>query len=267
MHKTATECGFEPAKTVLMDLGNTRLKWARADRLADMQAIAHSENADCWEALTTEQVPERVYLASVAGGARTEALQTWIDRRWGCSVLRARALPQLGAVRSGYRFPERLGIDRFLALLAAWVHNPYRPTVIALAGTALTVDVLDAQGQHLGGLIAPGAELMKSALYRDTAELRPRGRGAVAALAQDTDDAIASGSVRAVGALICQVWADYPNAQLLLSGGAAELVAPWVIRPAPAAQQFSQGAARKIVPALVLEGLAAFAQHHSTHDG
>src|SRR3546814_17254315 len=66
-------------------------------------------------------------------------------------------------LRNAYREPERLGVDRWLAMIAAW-HTHRGAACIANAGTALTVDVIDAQGQHLGGIIAAGRAEQQSAI-------------------------------------------------------------------------------------------------------
>jgi len=91
--------------------------------------------------------------------------------------------------------------NRFLAMVAAYADG-YAPCVVAGAGTALTLDALTADGQHLGGLIAPGPQLMQRSLLDATARVRPERPGAVLELADNTADAVASGCWQAAAALI-----------------------------------------------------------------
>ena len=72
---------------------------------------------------------------------------------------------------SGYRDPERLGVDRWLALIAARERSK-QPTVIVDAGSACTIDLLDSEGRHLGGYILPGLTAMGEALVRGTHQIQ-----------------------------------------------------------------------------------------------
>ena len=200
-----------------------------------------------WDALFAEARPQKVWLASVAGKYAHE-LSAEIDRRWGLTVIQVRTPARFGAWRNSYDAPERLGVDRFLAMLGAMALAPEsHAKIVAMAGTALTVDVLDANSTHQGGLIVPGPSLMRASLHRGTAEL-PSVHASNVSLGRSTADAIGAGSVRACVALITSVAQDFPAAKLIISGGAAAELKPGLAALAPT-----------YVDDLVLRGLRVYA--------
>ncbi len=240
----------------VFDLGNTRLKCAclHADgTLGEVIALEHGD-AGFFAALDA-RVPRRealgrvsAGLASVASPALTAALLDWLTTRFACISI-ARTVPALAGVRIAYAEPVKLGVDRFLVLLAARARAP-RAWLVVGVGTALTVDLLDADGLHHGGRIAPSPRLMREALHRAAVQL-PDAGGAYVEFAARTDDALASGCEGAALGLIerslHEAGARLGAAPaLLLHGGGAEALRPW-LPPAAA-----------VAPSLVLEGLACW---------
>ncbi|KGO97508.1 type III pantothenate kinase, partial [Novilysobacter defluvii] len=157
---------------------------------------------------------------------------------------------RLGRLQVGYPEPARLGVDRFLALLAASADGGGAALVCGV-GTALTLDLVDAGGRHHGGLIAPSPTLMREALHARAAHLPAEG-GVATAFATDTADALASGCEGAAVALVlqrmeraCDLLGDVPR--LLLHGGGAAALAAEL-----------PGASMR--PMLVLEGLSEWAR-------
>ena len=240
---------------LLLDLGNTRLKWRWRMPAPDakvMSALTHvepSKASGVWDELFSETRPEKVWLASVAG-IRADDLITEINQRWGCAVVRVRTPVQFDAWTNSYEVPERLGVDRFLAMLGALELAANSNLVVAMAGTALTIDVLDANSTHQGGLIVPGPSLMRASLHRGTAEL-PFVNASSVDLGRSTADAIGAGSVRACVALIRSVAHDFPAAKLIISGGAAAELLPGLAAIAPA-----------YIQDLVLRGLRVYAARY-----
>lgn len=237
----------------LFDLGNTRLKCAplHADgTIGRILCIAHdgSALASGWEA----QLPARIQAAivgSVAAPALTLALLGALTPHCG-RISIARTQPQFAGVRIGYAQPQRLGVDRFLGLLAAHARGPQAWLVVGV-GTALTVDLLDAGGRHHGGRIAPSPTLMRQMLQARAPQLPVTG-GSYGEFSMDTDDALTSGCQGAALGLIDRSLAaatrllGAPPRMLLHGGGATELL-PHLQHPLHA-------------PALVLEGLACWAR-------
>jgi type III pantothenate kinase len=237
----------------LFDLGNTRLKCAPLrDDGAVGEVLALPHRHDDVAAALERAVPARIdvaYLASVADPALRVAVLQALTARCG-RVSLARTQRRGGGVAIAYAQPHRLGVDRYLALIAARERAPGGALVCGV-GTALTIDLLDADGCHLGGRIAPSPELMREALHQRAAQL-PVGGGAYREFADDTDDALASGCLGAAIALVERSAAEArarvsePPALLLHGGGAAAL-RPWL----PGALD---------TPHLVLEGLAVWAR-------
>jgi type III pantothenate kinase len=241
---------------LLIDLGNTRLKWAFWDgaELRHGGAVAHAqERLPDFASLCKEiHGAQEAWVASVAAPALDERLAQSLRESGIGAVHFVRSSVQACGVRNAYAQPERLGIDRFLSLIAA--HARARElTVIAGCGTALTLDALAADGRHLGGLIAPAPDLMRSALLGHTARL---GELATAHLlaerADNTADAVESGCWLAAAALVERFVARSAQAfgaepALVFSGGGAPRLAKLVELPS------------RIDSELVLRGLARWA--------
>lgn len=238
---------------LLVDSGNTRLKWAILSAgkltsgvpLVTAGELAETELEQRWGMLAP---PNRVWIANVAGQAVGEALRTWIRARW--QIEPRWVFPQASGfgIVNGYRWPETLGVDRWLALIAA--RNRYSvPACIADCGTALTLDVVDESGRHLGGLICPGLKLMAEVLEQKTAGIRLEAwQGQAEVVGDHTMAAVHLGARQAALGLIertfCRLRKVYPKLCLILTGGDAAELIPELEVPA------------LLAPDLVLEGLA-----------
>ncbi len=163
----------ESGDWLLFDAGNTRLKWARteADGIVARGAIAWSElmHADWQQALPGASRARQVALAQVLAPERADVLRDALLSRFG-SVREVRSEASCAGLRSAYRHSERLGVDRWLGMLAAW--QPGEALLLANIGTALTLDAVDAQGQHLGGSILAGLQAMQCGLLNAAAGLQ-----------------------------------------------------------------------------------------------
>ena len=236
----------------LFDLGNSRFKYAplQGDRAGDVQAWAHGAEDLRGEALRALPQGRTAYVASVAAPGLTATMLEILRMRFQ-QVHVAHTEARLAGVRIAYAAPERFGVDRFLALLAA--ARDQRHVLVAGVGTALTIDLLDADGQHHGGRIAASPTTMREALHARAVQLPPSG-GAYIEFAGDTADALASGCDGAAIALIehsrrhAEQRLQAPVA-LLLHGGGAPALLPWL--PPDTGHQ----------PLLVLDGLARWAVH------
>ena len=235
----------------LFDLGNSRLKFAPVvdGRVGEVRRVAHDGGRlpRGWDAVLPERF-EAAWIASVAADPVRMALRDALAER-ARHLQRASTLQACAGVRIAYPRPERLGVDRFLSLLAAHARHPGRPCLVVGVGTAMTVDLLEGDGRHRGGRIAPSPTLMRAALHARAAQLPEEG-GAYTDFASDTDDALASGCEGAALGLVRDsldaaraLLGDTPT--LLMHGGGA---APLLPRLADAVH----------APALVLEGLLQF---------
>lgn len=240
----------------LFDLGNTRLKLAPLlddGTPGEVVAVAHDDGdfaAQVARALPDEG--ETAYLASVASPATTAMLREALAVRFA-RIVAARTQSQCAGLRIAYADPGKLGVDRFLALLAA--HARGGASLVIGVGTALTIDLLDGAGRHHGGRIAPSPSLMRAALHQRARQL-PEAGGLYVEFADDTESALASGCEGAALALIERSHAAAAATLgvapgLLLHGGGAAELAPHL----PQAE---------LVSHLVLRGLAHWAASEPT---
>lgn len=189
---------------LLLDLGNTRLKWALEGegRWFAEGACAWNEDlallGDTWQALPS---PAIALGASVVDAGREQAVAAQVRAMFGRDTFWLRTPANACGVRNAYPEPQRLGVDRFLAMVAAHAAGA-GDCVLVGVGTALTLDALTAGGEHLGGLIAPGPRLMQQALLGATAQVRPRNDGVLVDAADNTSDAVVSGCWQAAAALV-----------------------------------------------------------------
>ncbi|MDY6992675.1 MAG: type III pantothenate kinase [Pseudomonadota bacterium] len=246
---------------LMIDIGNSCFKWAfcQQDTLMPQQRFSyHHRNLDdlltqLWATLTP---PESIWVANVAGVAIAKQLTQWVNQHWQLTPVFVQTTFQSQGVTNGYHQADQLGVDRWLALLAAYHIEKQRLCVVD-CGTAVTLDVVSATGQHQGGLIMPGVALMRHALCQHTQALSSTIEETVSAyqqiLAQDTQTGIVLGTLNAVIGLMEQVLETFvaePNS-LVLTGGSAPGLLPLLNRP------------YQHIPDLVLRGLMLTAHQNS----
>ena len=254
--------------TLLVDIGNTRVKWAllRGARLSRGKAIAHAGRATSLRALVRQAPPNlhAVLAVCVAGRDMERALAAAVRARFGLRVAFVRSARAAAGVRNAYRDTWRLGADRWVAIIAAHALARRRPVLVANIGTALTLDAVSGDGRHLGGAIAPGPSTMISSLLSGTRGIRIRARGARAAgntqragggrlFATDTASALDAGAAYAAAALIDRAAVEARTTLrmrplVLLTGGGANQLRTYIRGPV------------RVVPDLVLHGLAVLAR-------
>lgn len=226
---------------LLVDAGNTRIKWAIAPNDAvpgDWSAhgaVTHAE-LDRLQAAWAGKGLTCAVVSNVAGHAMAAQLTALLAPLLPAAPLWFSARAELGGLRNGYRHPAQLGSDRFAAALGARALAPGKALVVATCGTATTVDAVTAAGDFLGGMILPGLGLMLGALARGTAQLPQVAPGAAAytpppTFADHTSDAILSGCLAAQAGAIERACAALPADLCIVSGGAAASVAPLLTVP------------------------------------
>lgn len=203
--------------------------------------------------LQSGEVPERVYIANVGGTGIGTGLATAVGRKWNITPVFVVVEPEFAGVTHAYRDISQLGVDRWLAIIAAWTRYQ-SPVCVVSCGTAVTVDAISASGAHQGGLIIPGVNMMQTTLIRETSDIQAEpGVDFSKAFGRSTAECINSGAVRAVVSLVNEVaveMADQYGEQLscIISGGYARQI------NALLAVKFDYD------PHLVLRGLAMFAE-------
>jgi len=248
----------------LVDIGNTRIKWALYDgkRLGQHGNAVHRDVRDAALQTFARILPRevtRLVVANVAGDEMAQGLRAVIGSRAVVEFI-ATSAERFG-VRCAYAEPQRLGVDRWLAVLAAHAQAAGAACVID-SGTAVTFDAVAADGAHLGGLILPGARLLAAALDRNTSNIgatpvpaaAPKG---LALLGRDTATAVGYGAMLALAAALDRAVRTVAAAvgsapRVYLTGGDAATLRDWL--------------ETKVEPRadLVLEGLALFAAEHAS---
>jgi len=215
---------------LLVDAGNTRVKWALADTAAlpgvwlAHGAVLHADLGTLRGAWHGVDAP--CALVSNVAGAALRAELTALLAPFSITWFASR--PLLAGVTNGYRDPAQLGCDRFAAAIGARVLAPGKRLVVATCGTATTIDAIDADGVFIGGMIAPGLALMAGSLAKNTAQLPQALPGAALppAFANNTIDAIVSGCVNAQAGAIERAVAAHGADLCIVSGGAAPYIVP-----------------------------------------
>ena len=247
---------------LVIDVGNTRLKWALLDGAQPgasvlAQGAEFLENIEKladgpWARLPEPQSMLGCIVAGEAVKRRVEEqLEIWnLDPKWVVS-----SAAEAGLV-NGYDHPTRLGADRWIAMIGAWHRvlrqGAARPLVVVMVGTAVTVEAIDAEGRFLGGLILPGHGIMLRALESGTAGLHvPTGE--VREFPTNTSDALTSGGTYAIaGAVERMVQHVRRHCQAepacVMTGGAG-----WKMAPSMSVQF-------ELVESLIFDGLLEIAR-------
>lgn len=223
---------------LLFDIGNTRLKWGlyQRGRIAQSGSVMHESLRDSGFAALTTKLPRhvnRVLASNVAGASFATRFSAAVGLHCRGTVHFVRAERQACGVTSGYAHPRRLGVDRWVAMIAAFAER-HSAAVVVDAGTAITIDVIDKTGLHLGGQILPGIGLMTTSLNRETADLPSVGHGrrqvktGVAMFAANTNGAIINGAYNAACGAIERAVRSIRSARMrpriILTGGDASRI-------------------------------------------
>lgn len=237
-----------------IDLGNSRIKWRTGAQPEILNTFALGEELPSqWQNLGS---CDRVRLASVRSPATTAAFLESVQRQSGALIQVAQVLQGFGGLQLAYANVSGFGVDRWLAMLAARARYPGRDCVVISGGTALTADLVTAQGIHLGGYIAPGWRSAARALWQNTDGLKDARGDLAPRLSPGTTtlECIAAGltalfrgflnelCLRAVGELAQPQW--------VFTGGDAERMMDFFVADRGQPQSVVR------VPGLVLEGLA-----------
>jgi type III pantothenate kinase len=230
---------------LLIDAGNTRIKWAAIELSAKLGhwstsgSVTH-EQLEQLEAAWRNLVITRIIVSNVAGAGIRERLQRLSAQCNGAVPIEWFASSSVSAgMRNGYRQPQQLGSDRFASAIGGRALFPNQALLIATCGTATTVDAVSADGVFTGGMILPGLKLMAGALARNTAQLpEVMAQGdRLPLFADNTEEAIISGCISAHVGAIERGFAGFArlqpdeSIQCILSGGAGALIASHLAIP------------------------------------
>lgn len=180
---------------LLIDVGNSRIKWSfwKNKQMMDYTALIYDvTNLD---ALLTDNLNDsaekKVCVCSVAGSEIDKIISAWFELNWNIKIDMAKTLKQQSGVVNAYKKVETMGVDRWMAIVAA--HHRYKENLCVIdCGTAVTIDLVNKSGQHLGGLIMPGLDMMRHALMAGTRQINSI-QGEVSMLADNTEEAVTGG--------------------------------------------------------------------------
>lgn len=222
---------------LLVDIGNTRIKWAQqfASELAMHNGCLYHKSGlkeslrQCWSELPK---PEKVYVSNVGGERTAIEISELLAGLWDINPVFLSVTQKAAGVTNAYDDIRQLGIDRWLAMIAAW--NSYHSSVCVIdCGTAITVDVVNASGQHLGGYIVPGLSLMANSLNNTQQIDSSLNQSLSLTLGQNTKDCISNGALMTVTALISQVFNTIRHehgagTKCIITGGSADEVCRYI---------------------------------------
>lgn len=271
---------------LLVDIGNTRVKWARLvdGQMGKQHAAANAgwtsadyarrvvgrgwgRNAPRAQADTTPRSPgadshigttpaNRIIVSSVAGNDVNRAFTDAAHKAGAPTPEFVTSEREAAGITTDYIDPWRLGVDRFVAAIGAFHLASGQPVCVVNIGTAMTIDLVDGSGRHRGGAIVPGPALMVSSLLTQTNGIRVRATGgpdgANGMFARTTRNAIGEGARYAAAGVIdraieeSRLLVGNKPLVLLTGGGSAD------IKPLIRSTCVS-------LPDLVLHGLAVWA--------
>ena len=225
-------------KALLLDVGNTRLKWGIAEdgEIHRTGSVTQEKIREIGLGVLTTRLPRAVDAAiasNVSGPTFATRLAGVVGAHCGCNLHFAKTERSAFGISNSYKQPRRMGVDRWVAMIGAWAELQSACLVVD-AGTAVTIDALDDDGCHLGGQILPGIALMAGALAQHTSDIpatKPTASGmyeGIAMFGQNTRAAVGSGALGAVtGAVeraIRTLRSNAYDASLVLTGGDASRI-------------------------------------------
>ena len=189
--------------SLLFDVGNTHLKWGvlKNDRISRTGSISHENLKESGFNSVTRRLPRsvgEVLVSNVAGTSFATRLASVIGIHCNTDIHFARCDKSAFGLTNSYKQPRRMGVDRWVAMIGA--RAEFRSALCVVdAGTAITIDVIDRNGMHLGGQIIPGIQLMQMSLSTDTSDIGSVGRktagpaGGMQLFASNTHAAVRNG--------------------------------------------------------------------------
>lgn len=244
---------------MLIDAGNSRLKWViwQADQCAWSSVSYASYNVSTRVAVTLELLgsvkPTFIMITHVLGASFEAEIRAFCTNyNINLTVIRSQSLGY--GIKNAYDNAQKLGADRFVALVAVHYQNQYkddfeygvksegRNSIIVSCGTAVTIDALNQHGEHLGGVILPGLQLWRDMLIKGTTLLEQTDECDSSVFATSTEQGIAAGSLYGLAGAIDRICNEMKHLlvnsletsikesciTIVLTGGCAEFLLPYL---------------------------------------
>lgn len=238
--------------TLLVDAGNTCIKWCYLEKNIPSKQQCYFYNDQSPISLFSKILSEKkeqctkVLMVSVLGTMFNDKA-AHMTKAFSLAFKNIKSKSRLANVRNSYIEPEKLGADRFVAMIAAYhlVNNDKqdkKPCIIIDSGTATTIDAVDASGYHLGGVILPGLSLCQSSLLDNTQQLSDWNNQGLditpTIFAKETKEAIISASIfglsGAIDSICNKMEAEISNLNhknaidRVICGGGAKSILPYM---------------------------------------
>lgn len=221
---------------LLLDIGNSSVNWAIQDHDDFIRSGAFSYKKDHFvddlqENIFLSETPSDVLVSNVAGEKVFNLLHSWVEKKWRRELWEASVTSNYKDLKNSYIDTQQMGVDRWLAMVACW-EKYHTALCLVGCGTALTIDLINIEGQHLGGYIIPGIDLMQKALVSKTEQINVKiSNQASLDYAKDTQTAINNGAFIATVSMIDSVTNKFlkelqSEPKCIISGGMGELTKP-----------------------------------------
>lgn len=246
---------------LLLDIGNSSVKWGVCQKDNSFEStglFAYSGKTfeqDIQKNLSILEKPSLVLVSNVAGNEVFNSLNTWVMEQWQQECWQPIVTKDYKCLKNSYQDTKQMGLDRWLSMIASW--ETYQSALCLVScGTAMTIDLIGNDGNHKGGYILPGIELMQKALINNTVQINSDiKKNPSIEYARDTQTAINNGAFIASVSTINEVIDRFYKEQnvditCIITGGMANSIQPLL------KHSFYNE------PNLVLKGLSIFYKVH-----
>jgi type III pantothenate kinase len=215
---------------LILDFGNTNKKLAVVDpgRQFDPVTASHDIEIETHRRITVNAV---IKFSDLHPGIRScilssvvpypEGIKKYLAGRFAFTELDEHTpLP----ITNRYRSPGTLGKDRLAAAVAGAMLFPRRNVLVINAGSCITYDFVNKNGEYTGGSISPGMQMRFRALHTFTKQLPLLSFKEIDTLTgTDTEASVLSGVINGIAGEMESVsaayLAEYPGMEIILSGG------------------------------------------------
>lgn len=220
---------------LVVDIGNTNLKWTLASDSAWNVGESVAIEPDLGRLLDRiwggMAPPQHVLVSNVSGAQVGEALQAWTVSTWGLQPDYFSSTDRFRNIRNGYRDPSQLGCDRWAAIIGARALSEGDLCVVD-CGTAVTIDALNHEDRFIGGIIFPGADLVRDSLLTGTSDIAEKGADFRKVLGRTTAECVSGGSCFGVAGAVDRILSEMSEVleepTIFITGGGAHFLLPFL---------------------------------------
>jgi type III pantothenate kinase len=221
---------------LLLDIGNSSVNWASEKKSQFFSQGSFIYNKNNFENSLEKNISltknvSKILVSNVAGLEISNSLGSWVKKHSSLELWQSCVEKKFKGLKTSYSETQQMGIDRWLSMVAGWEKHQSSLCVVS-CGTALTIDSVDSKGNHLGGYIIPGIDLMQKILIANTEKININiGNNPSIDYASDTKTAVNNGaffaSVSIIDRVVNKLLTELGSMpKCIISGGNASLVKP-----------------------------------------